>query len=566
MSQSIQATESNSWRYKDVAWLLIGIATVIQLARILGMTAVHGELPFLSANDRSRWCAIASLTEDGKWEIDRVVDILDSKGKSKIWNSIDIVRHRGKDGKEHFYSSKPPLLTAVYALVCKPVTLLFGKKLTEEPFLIGRVVMILVNVLPLALWWIWFFFWLEKNVFDAWSRFVLLNMALWGTFLSTFAATLNNHLHGALFFALSLGLVWQIVHACQLGQSKSWWTWIACGLCAGLAVACELPALAWAAAAGVILLAVDWRKFLLGYGVATAVVAVAFLATNYWAHQDLKPPYSHRGLGAWIATIPKGPENAESPALESVMEQANKHGYAFTDKATIIPARLTGVLQFIDDTAGQRVAIQSSDAGWSIYHWDDWYDFPKSYWLPGNKKGVDRGEENRLSYALHFTIGHHGIFSLTPFWLLVIPGAAFWILKKRNSIRGWKGLLVSESGVALALIAVTLACFVFYATRVVEDRNYGGVSSGFRWVFWLAPAWLWLCVPAIEMAGRLSALRRLTSLLLLASVFSATIPWPNPWTHPWPYRVALWLYPDPPEAKPIPEAKPTEVKPTEVKP
>ena len=151
---------------------------------------------------------------------------------------------------------------------------------------------------------------------------------------------------------------------------------------------------------------------------------------------------------------------------------------------------------------------------------------------------------------MHFTIGHHGIFSLTPFWLLGIPGAAFWISKKQNSIRGWKGLLVSESGVALALIAVTLACLVFYATRVVEDRNYGGVSSGFRWVFWLAPAWLWLCVPAVERMGRLPALRKLTSLLLLASVFSATIPWPNPWTHPWPYRVALWLY-DQPEAKPV---------------
>ncbi|MEP6609880.1 MAG: hypothetical protein ABJA83_14550, partial [Burkholderiaceae bacterium] len=89
-----------------------------------------------------------------------------------------------------------------------------------------------------------------------------------------------------------------------------------------------------------------------------------------------------------------------------------------------------------------------------------------------------------------------------------------------------------ETGVALALTAVSLACFVFYATRVVEDRNYGGVSSGFRWVFWLVPAWLWLCVPAVEMASRYSTLRRLTGLLLLISIFSAAIPWPNPWTHP----------------------------------
>ena len=158
MSQNAGAIDSQSRHYKDAAWLLIGIAIVIQLARILGISAVHGELPFLSANDRSRWCAIAALTEDGKWEIDRVTDLLDSKGKSKIWNSIDIVRHRGADGKEHFYSSKPPLLTAMVALVCKPVTFVFRKKLTEEPFLIGRTVLILVNVLPLAIWWIWLYF------------------------------------------------------------------------------------------------------------------------------------------------------------------------------------------------------------------------------------------------------------------------------------------------------------------------------------------------------------------------------------------------------------------------
>ena len=549
MNQDLQASDSESRHCKDAAWLLIGIAIVAQLARVLGMTAAHGELPFLSANDRSRWCAIAALTEDGKWEIDRVTELLDSKGKSKIWNSIDIVRHRGADGKEHFYSSKPPLLTALYALVCKPVMLVFQKKLTEEPFLIGRTVMILVNVLPLALWWIWLYFWLEKNVSDPWSRFVLLNMALWGTFLTTFVATLNNHLHGALFFALSLGLVWQIINAFKAGRSRSWWTWIACGLCAGLAVACELPALAWAAAAGVILLAVDWRKFLFGYGVGVVIIAVAFFGTNYWAHQDFREPYSHRGLGKQIASVPKQ-ENEEAPKIDAIIAQANQHGYALTDKATFIPARLTGVLQCIDETAGQRVAVQATKEGWAIYDWDDWYDFPKSYWLPGNKKGVDRGEANQGLYLLHFTIGHHGIFSLTPFWLLGIVGTAIWVRRKWDSRQGWRGLLASEAGVALAVSAVSLACFVFYATRVVEDRNYAGVCSGFRWVFWLAPAWLWLCVPAVELTSRSSGLRKLTCLLLLVSIFSATIPWPNPWTHPWPYRAAMWLYPEPPEVKP----------------
>ena len=537
---------SSSWRYRDVAWLLIAVAAVMQVARVLSVTAVHGEHPFLSANDRSRWAAIAALIEDGKWEIDRVIDIPSSNGKSKNWSSIDIVRHRGADGREHFYSSKPPLLTAIYAAVCKPVTMLTRKKLTDEPFLIGRIVILLVNIIPLVFWWVWFYRWLESNVSDTWTRFVLLNAALWGTFLTTFAVTLSNHLHAALFFSMSLAMLWQIKRNAQQDRSQSWLLWIACGVCSGLTVACELPALAWAAAAGVILLFVDWKKLLFGYGLGGAVVAVAFLAATISAHNDWRPPYSHRGLGAKIAEIPKEPDST-APAIEDVIEQANKSGYNLSDQSKVIPARLTGVLQVIDDSVGQRVAVNSTDNTWFIHEWDDWYDFPKSYWLPGNKKGVDLGEKDPWMYLVHFLVGHHGIYSVSPFWLLSIVGAWLWATKRETAsvhLAGIRRVAISDTGVALALVAVSITCFVFYATRVVEDRNYGGVSSGFRWVFWLIPGWLWLCVPAVESASRMKALRILVSILLLLSIFSATIPWPNPWTHPWPYRIVIWLYPE----------------------
>lgn len=552
-------TESKGWSYQSVAWLMIGIATIIQLSRVVGMTAVNGEVPFLSANDRSRWTAIAALTEDGKWEIDRVIEILDSKGKSKIWNTIDMVRHQGTDGKEHYYSSKPPLLTAMYAVMCKPVMMITGKKLTEEPFLLGRIIMVLVNILPLMLWWIWFHRWLNSNVSDEWSRFMLLNAALWGTFLTTFAATLNNHLHGALFFTMSLALVWQIAKASRLGQPQSWAVWFGCGVCAGLTVACELPAMAWAAAAGGILLLVDFRKFVLGYGIGSAIIAVLFLGTNYWAHQDLRPPYSHRGIGASIGTIPKG-DGEKEPISAKVVELANKvtlsgsRNYELTDQAKFIAARNPGVLQFIDESVGQRVAVKDTGKEWTVYRWDDWYDYPKSYWLPGNTKGVDMGEKNRAWYIMQFMVGHHGIFSLTPFWLLSIVGAWFWLAKRSQdsatNLNGIRAFATSDAGMAAALVAVTLACFVFYGARSVEDRNYAGVCSGFRWVFWLVPAWLWLSVPAVEYASRSVAMRRFVSIALLISIMSATIPWPNPWSHPWPFRVAIWLYPEKVEKAP----------------
>lgn len=547
---------------KFLGWFMIALATVMQLARIVSVTAPHGELPFLSANDRSRWCAIAALTQDGRWEIDKYLEILDSKGKSKIWNTIDMVRHRGEDGIEHSYSSKPPLLTLMYAAICKPITIVCGKTLTEDPFLIGRLMMIVANLVPLVLWWLWLQRWIERNVADAWVRWILLNMALWGTFLTSFVATLNNHLHGAILFTISLALAWEIIQNSQRGRTTSLTAWLSVGISAALTVACELPALAWAAALGGILFFADWKRMLIGFGIGSAAVAVAFLGTNYWAHGDWRPPYSHRGLGPLVATVKTNSQAAESESSDTppiaeviaAIDTTIHPNLKLAPTSIVTGARLEGVKQIIDEATGVRVAAMRSPEGWKVYAWDDWYDYPKSYWLPENKKGVDRGEPNRWSYLMHFTIGHHGVFSLTPIWLWSLVGGALWMNRGNRSLamhaseprpvtgtlRGW---ILSEQGIAAALVAVTLACVVFYTSRDVVDRNYAGVCSGFRWLFWLIPAWLWLAVPALERSSRSRGLRSLVYLALAISVLSATLPWPNPWSHPWPYRLLMWMYP-----------------------
>ena len=61
-----------------------------------------------------------------------------------------------------------------------------------------------------------------------------------------------------------------------------------------------------------------------------------------------------------------------------------------TDQARVLQARLDGVFQVLDETTGERVALKSSPqsspssgtSAYSIHEWDDWYDYPKSYWLP----------------------------------------------------------------------------------------------------------------------------------------------------------------------------------------
>jgi hypothetical protein len=185
---------------------------------------------------------------------------------------------------------------------------------------------------------------------------------------------------------------------------------------------------------------------------------------------------------------------------------------------------------------------------------DNWYDYSlrlsngkllTSYW--NKPQGVDRGEPSAASYAWHALIGHHGIFSLTPAWLLAIPGIGMLATsagRRRlgQQIRG--GQQTADAGgagqqrLAWAIAMVTLVVMAFYLSRPQLDRNYGGTSSGFRWAFWLAPLWVMATLPAADrLAG--SRIGRVVALALLGlSVVSVAYPTWSPWTTPW---LQQWL-------------------------
>ena len=158
-----------------------------------------------------------------------------------------------------------------------------------------------------------------------------------------------------------------------------------------------------------------------------------------------------------------------------------------------------------------------------------------SYWRsPG---GIDRGEASPLTYAFHVLIGHHGIFSLTPAWLLVIPGLL--LLAGSGSGSGARDPLTTfHRRLAIAIAAVSLAVIVFYLTRPQIDRNYGGMTAGFRWAFWLAPLWVVAAVPAIDRLALSRGGRGVALALLALSALSVAFPTWNPWTLPWLHQ---WL-------------------------
>jgi len=169
---------------------------------------------------------------------------------------------------------------------------------------------------------------------------------------------------------------------------------------------------------------------------------------------------------------------------------------------------------------------------------DNWYDYSftlpngkilTSYWR--NPQGVDRGEASPVAYAWHVLVGHHGIVSLTPAWLLVIPGLVAWSARGRRTGAGDRAL-------AVAIAAVSAVVLAFYLARPQADRNYGGVASGFRWVFWLAPLWVTAAVPAVDRLAGHRIGRAFAVVLLALSAVSVAYPTWNPWTPPWIWQ---WL-------------------------
>lgn len=163
---------------------------------------------------------------------------------------------------------------------------------------------------------------------------------------------------------------------------------------------------------------------------------------------------------------------------------------------------------------------------------DNWYDYPGSYWQEENRQGIDRGEPSRAVYAFHVLLGHHGVFSLTPLWLLSLVGIVRGLVRKEPSFL---------RAVALGTAVLTVVVLSFYIARPLIDRNYGGMTSGFRWSFWLTPLWLLCLLPALEVLQKRRWGRAVVWVAVALSALSASYPTWNPWVHPWLYDALVWL-------------------------
>jgi hypothetical protein len=465
---------------------LIFAAIAVVCGHIMGILP-----PVLGENDRSRWATVHALVDHGTYAIGHRVrhpaggwysdrGIIAEQG----WNTIDKVL---RPDTQDFYSSKPPLLPTLVAGEYWVLKKALGWSITEQRGYVVRVILLTINALPLLFYLVFLGRLVEWLGITQWGRFYVLVAACFGTFLTTFAATFNNHTVAACcaLFALEPFLrIWSEVplpgHEVVLGAAQSRLgsigQFVRCGLFASLTACVELPASLFAVTLLLLLLWRNPRRTLLFFLPAVALPAGGFFLTNYLALGQFRPAYMEGG-GPWY--------HFEGSYWESLMVHAGHSNL---------------------DLAGRY--------------------------------------ETKFEYAFHTLEGHHGIFSLSPIFLLTAAGVICGTARRLGqaipnekvppvggdsaSYYRFRSLRVLN-GLTLIL---TIALLVFYITRT---SNYGGGTSGPRWFIWLTPFWLLAMLPIIDSLASRRWGRGLANVLLAVSIFSAHYTIDNPWRHPWIY-------------------------------
>jgi hypothetical protein len=437
-------------------------------------------MPSLGDNDRSRWATIRALVEDhtyviGHQEVDpetgKATDI--GIASKDGWRSIDKVR----DPTTHdFYSSKPPFLPTLLAGEYW-VLRAFGLSIVTDRWIVMRTILFTINWLP----WV-AYLWLLSRLVERygttdWGRLFVFTAACFGTLVSTFLNTLNNHTIAAFTALFALYPV--------LASARSPMTYAQlamAGFFAAFTACSELPAATLAVTLFVwCLFRSPWRT-LVCFVPAAAVPVAVFLITNWIAFQQFTPIYEKFGT--------------------------------------------------------------------------DWYEYPGSHWIPepGKTFGIDWAylKEQKGAYAFHVLVGHHGLFSLTPVFLLglagmfasvvklitpstIEPSVADTVVPRLRPPFVDPRMLGILGGVSLLITVIVVGFYVFGVSD--RSRNYGGWSIGPRWLIWLTPLFLLSMLPVCDwLAGRTWG-RRVAYVLLAVSVLSASYSAWNPWRHPWLYSL-----------------------------
>jgi hypothetical protein len=527
---------------------------VITAAPALALGVALRQPTFMGANDISRWCTVWSLLERGTYAIDECPWQIETQDKVFRAPYTHKGSPSGTEPAKHYYSSKPALLPTLIAGILYPARIATGVPLDHvvleqraerwtqkpDPASPYKVKGVLEKPSDPVKWPAYIFYFKPITI--------LLNVVPFWAFLVLFGRMLDRH-------------------------AANDWAWIF-----------SLTA----AAFGTYLL--PFTQTLNNHTIAA--FSVFFALYQFVMIWDEGDHASWRfGVAGFCAAFAAA---NELPALAFLALLVCLLVVRFFGRTLLafVPAAMIPLAAF---AISQYAVFGEFKLAYGSFGSDE-YLYEGSLWkTPLDLDAFNEHPEPHSIYLFHMTLGHHGVFSLTPIflfscwgalrllgapsglwssltWLLLLAFAGLaacylynpsaWraggmLAAFRWPLYGLVGALAvaaafvltrraSEPLVGLAWLAaaLTVVILAFYAGNPLA-RNYGGSTQGLRWLFWLIPFWLLLLVKGTDAGQEQGAARVLALLALGVSALSVGYAIRNPWSHPWilDALVHLGLYP-----------------------
>jgi hypothetical protein len=291
-----------------------------------------GAWPTFGSNDRSRFDAVRALVDDGTWVIGRrnknvvlasapvplgAANVLDFTTLYAAARAARIDSDRGivtEDGwftvdrvlnpeTLEFYSTKPPLLTVMAAGEYWLLKKTLGWSIVRDKNCVVRTIVWTFNVPLLIVYLLLLARLVERWGQSDWGRLYVLVAACFGTLLTPFLITFNNHTIGTCSALIALYAAVRILS----GPGAGWGWFLLGGFFAGFTACNETPATAYAVGLFLLLL---WRfpaRALIAFLPLALLPAAALLWANYLelggfklAYSQLKEPmYQYEGSN-WL--------------------------------------------------------------------------------------------------------------------------------------------------------------------------------------------------------------------------------------------------------------------------
>jgi hypothetical protein len=455
-------------------------------------------MPTHGDNDRSRWDTVRALVDHGTYAIGSRdparIGPNNKYGDEGIisedgWKTIDKVL----DPETHkFYSSKPPFLPTLLAGEYWLLKKTLGWSIAEQRFLVIRTILFTVNWLPFVIFLVLLARLVETFGTTDWGRIFVVASGCFATLMIPFATTLNNHTIAACSALFAFYPALRIWQKFEIQNPKS-----------------------------------ETSAFFSDFGFRISDFLLAGFFAGFTACSEL-------------------PATSFLVSLFLILFWLDhKKALMFYLPAAALPIAFFFLTNYW--AIGQLKPAYGEFGG-------PWYEYEGSHWKtePGvTRHGIDFAHlyESKAAYAFHLLIGHHGLFSLTPIFLLGLAGGVATLVAMvrgrasgvsydpgdTNAKTGALTRPARQNGIIAALTLMLLIVVIgFYV--MIANRNYGGWTAGPRWLIWLTPFLLLAMLPAVDWLAPRRWGRILAYGLLAISVISASYPAWNPWRHPWLYN------------------------------